>query len=52
MAMVYDDCGFLVPELLITIRCAQCDVLFREDESEWMSLCQQCGEIDESEDTA
>lgn len=49
MAMIYDDCDMLVTELLVTTQCANCHRTFREDESEWMSLCQECGEIDDTE---
>lgn len=50
MVMIYDECGLLVTELLVTSQCVNCHATFREDESEWMSLCQQCGELDEAED--
>lgn len=35
----------------VTTRCANCDRPFREDESEWMSLCQDCGEDDEADNS-
>lgn len=48
--MIYDDCGYLRTELLNTMRCAACNGLFREDESDWASLCQGCGEAEEEEE--
>lgn len=50
MALIYDDCGYLIPEFLLTFRCANCDQLFREDASEWGSLCQDCGEAEDEQE--
>lgn len=50
MAMVYDDCGYLRTELLTQFRCANCGAIVREDESEWASLCQDCGEAEDEEE--
>jgi Zn finger protein HypA/HybF involved in hydrogenase expression len=50
MAIIFDECGYAIPEFMVTTRCAKCDRLFREDESEWGSLCQDCGEQEDEED--
>lgn len=49
MVMVYDDCGYLREELLTSTRCAKCSQAFREDEADWASLCQECGEDEDGE---
>lgn len=30
--------------------CAKCKCAFSDDESDWLSLCQTCGEEEESEE--
>lgn len=51
MAIILDDCGYAIPEFMNTTRCANCSRVFREDESEWASLCQECGEDDEADNS-
>lgn len=35
------------PEYMMTFHCVDCGTKFREDESDWLSLCQECGEVEE-----
>lgn len=50
MAIILDECGYPKTEFLIRFYCASCGDLVREDESDWASLCQSCGEAEDEED--
>jgi len=47
MAIILDEFGEPNPFFLNYYDCAQCGKPEREDESEWFSLCQDCGELDD-----
>jgi hypothetical protein len=50
MAIILDECGEIRTEFLNHTNCATCGAGFREDESDWASLCQDCGEREDEEE--
>ena len=47
MAIILDEFGEPNPFFLNYYDCAHCGKHVREDESEWLSLCQDCGDLDD-----
>lgn len=47
MAIILDEFGEPNTIFLNHYDCAHCGKPVREDESEWFSLCQDCGELDD-----
>ena len=50
MAIILDECGYPKTEFLTRTYCTGCGDLFREDESDWASLCQSCGEAEDDQE--
>jgi predicted nucleic acid-binding Zn-ribbon protein len=50
MAIIYDRFGDVDERFLLVVPCDRCGEIFREDESDYFSLCFDCGEQEDAEE--